>query len=149
MNCPNCGSSKVRRSKRTPAERIFLTMVVTRPFRCEDCIFRFFSWVWRSAEPSHLEADPNSLVYNSPTAALHSSFSRSRRKIRRLAVHAQSFKPRLALRPGALNSWFKKPIVANPPAPARVARPRVMPEAPKESLPEILGVIMEIKHQAS
>jgi hypothetical protein len=147
MNCPNCGSSKVRRSKRSVAERIFLTMLVTRPFRCEDCIGRFFGWVWRESGVSQLQADPNSLVYTSPTAALHSSFSRSRRKVRKHAKPANLLQPQPVLRPGFLASWLRKPIATNAPAAMHTSRPRVMPEPRGESLPEILGVILEIKHQ--
>jgi hypothetical protein len=96
-----------------------------------------------------MEADPNSLVYTSPTAALHSSLSRSRRKARKRAKSAEVLQPAGAARPGFLASWLQKPIVARPLSPVRVSRPRVMPEPRAESLPEILGVILEIKHQPS
>jgi predicted RNA-binding Zn-ribbon protein involved in translation (DUF1610 family) len=147
MSCPNCGSSKVRRSKRSAGERIFLTMLVTRPFRCEDCIGRFFSWVWQAPDGSSLSADPHSLVYTSPTAALHSSHSRSRRKTHKHAYPAAAFQP--APHTGFLRNWLKKPIITNAPSPSRGFKPRVMPEPRAESLPEILGVILEIKHQTS
>lgn len=96
-----------------------------------------------------MEADPNSLVYTSPTAALHSSLSRSRRKARKRAKSAEVLQPARAARPGFLTSWLQKPIVARSPSPVRASRPRVMPEPRAESLPEILGVILEIKHQPS
>lgn len=149
MTCPNCGSCRVRRSRRTTAEKLFLVMLATRPFRCEDCIGRFFSWVWRSPAPNAADTDVNSLVYNSPTAALHSGVSRSHKKHRKVKV---PWPVRASLH-GLIASWLGKPLLHQ----AQVASnaintsssPRVMPEPRRESLPEILGVILEMKHQAS
>ena len=125
-------------------------MLVTRPFRCDDCIARFFSWLWRSSAISGPETDLNSLVYKSPTAALHSSVYRSRRKSRRAAKSLRQ-RPSVA---GFLGSWLKKPIqqpcqplLAAPAAAAQMSKPRVMADPRTNSLPEILGVILEIKHQ--
>jgi hypothetical protein len=146
MSCPNCGSSKVRRSRRNVAEKIFLSMLVTRPFRCDDCIARFFSWMWRSPELSGPSADLSSLVYNSPTAALHSSVYRSRRKSRRAAKVVAQRTPLT----GVIASWLKKPIkqpAASSTAAVPGTRPRVIADPRPDSLPEILGVILEMKQQ--
>jgi hypothetical protein len=125
-------------------------MLVTRPFRCDDCVSRFFSWLWRSAAISGPQTDLNSLVYKSPTAALHSSVYRSRRKSRRAA----KLLPQRSSIAGFVNSWLKKPIqqpsqqrVAAPAVAAQMFTPRVMADPRPNSLPEILGVILEIKHQ--
>lgn|ERR1700730_5274424 len=150
MICPHCDSSRVRRSKRSVAEKAFLPMLLLRPFRCEDCISRYFTWIWRSAS----EAAPasgtrrQSLVYQSPAAALHSTV-RPSRKLRRKSNPgtAQDGLPqRLAF---SLRSWLSEPIQA-PKHPANVAPAAASQPAtatPKaEFFPEILGVILEIKH---
>ena len=122
-------------------------MLLTRPFRCDDCVARFFSWLWRSSPVGGPESDLNSLVYKSPTAALHSSVYRSRRKSRRATKVSQ---PQRIPLTSLLGTWLKKPIQrrsANPEAAAQLSRPRVMADPRRDSLPEILGVILEIKHQ--
>lgn len=133
------------------AERLFLVMLVTRPFRCEDCIGRFFSWVWRSPALTGTDGDVNSLVYNSPTAALHSGVYRSRKQHRKSKVKV-SQSVRAPLR-GLIASWLQTPIQPKAPVASSAinasSSPRVMPEPRRESLPEILGVILEMKHQAS
>ncbi len=155
MACPNCGSSKVRRSRRNTAEKIFLTMLVTRPFRCEDCIGRFFSWLWQPSAVAGPDADKNSLVYRSPTAALHSSVHRSRKKGRTATAASEVPQPRRAPIRSLVGAWLTNPIQqrsANTPAAARVVKvsePQVVPDPQRDSLPEILGVILEMKHQAS
>ena len=126
-------------------------MLVTRPFRCEDCIGRFFSWVWRSPALTGSDGDVNSLVFSSPTAALHSGVYRSRKKHRKPKVKVSQ--PLRAPLRDLIASWLQKPIQHKAQVTSSVinapSSPRVMPEPRRESLPEILGVILEMKHQAS
>jgi len=43
IRCPLCQSKRIHRSKRKGIiERVFLAMMLVRPFRCERCDFRFF-----------------------------------------------------------------------------------------------------------
>jgi len=52
VNCPFCQSKRIYPSRRRGIiERSFLTMVCVRPFRCENCDFRFYRW--------SLSANPN------------------------------------------------------------------------------------------
>jgi hypothetical protein len=166
MTCPNCGSSRVRRAKRNIAEKIFLTMLVTRPFRCEDCIARFFGWIWsRAANSAAPCIDARSLVYTSPAAALHTDLKPRGKRRRRVyapapepqfQAHAkpatQNKRPhfkRPHFSPATVASWLSKPIHHTKPA-------RVVQEAPPvrrsaasantEFFPEIIGVIAEVKH---
>lgn len=45
LNCPHCHSEQIYRSRRRGViERRILTMVFMRPFRCNQCAFRFFRW---------------------------------------------------------------------------------------------------------
>ena len=152
MMCPHCGSSKVRQSKRNIAERVFLSILLTRPFRCEDCVARFYGWLWRSSPQVALAGtDANSLVYRSSTAALHSASRRSRswrRKSKPVAVQPQP-QPAFSVA-SSVSSLMSKPIrAAKEPvreaAPAIPAR-RIMPEPPQRFFPEVLGVILELKH---
>ena len=42
-NCPRCESDQIRRSKRRGLlERVPLTLIFVRPFRCRECRHRFF-----------------------------------------------------------------------------------------------------------
>jgi hypothetical protein len=121
-------------------------MLLLRPFRCEDCIGRFFGLLWRSPDPSTLTADTNSLVYRSSGAALHSAAFRGRRR----PTYAKGIRPATASVSGFFTSWIKKPIherkVIPNEAPA-ISRP---PQPTKqEFFPEILGVILEVKHEPS
>jgi hypothetical protein len=152
MNCPNCGSSKVRQSKRSIGEKIFLSLLVTRPFRCEDCIARFYGWLWRSSPQVALAGnDANSLVYRSSTAALHSTSRKSRGWRRKSKPAAARPQPQPAFSvASSVSSWMSKPIrTAKEPvresAPAIPPR-RIMPEPPQRFFPEVLGVILEVKH---
>jgi len=150
MNCPHCGSSKVRQSKRSIAERIFLSLVLTRPFRCEDCIARFFGRLWKlSPRVAPVGNYANSLVYSSPTAALHTASRRPRgwrRKTKPAVVQPQ---PAVSVS-SSVSSWMTKPIRA-PKEPVRESAPaipqvRVMREPAQRFFPEVLGVILEVKH---
>lgn len=151
MKCPNCGSSRVRQSKRTAAEKVFLSMLVTRPFRCEDCIARFNSWIWRSApDQATTTPDENSLVYRSATAALHTGVYRSRKKRRR--AKTGNLRPAATSISNSVGSWLKKPIQQPKVVgqKAQVAIVRQIPDpAPQGFLPVILGVILEMKHETS
>jgi DNA-directed RNA polymerase subunit RPC12/RpoP len=45
ITCPNCGSASTHRSKTKGfQETVFLAMIFSRPFRCEECDSRFFRW---------------------------------------------------------------------------------------------------------
>ena len=152
MICPHCGSSKVRQSKRSIAERVFLSLLMTRPFRCEDCIARFFSWLWKSSPKVSLAgSDANSLVYRSPTAALHTASHKPRgwRRKSKPAVLQPQPRPAFSLS-SSVSSWMSKPIrtpqeSVRESAPAMPQR-RIMPEPPQRFFPEVLGVILELKH---
>jgi len=41
MKCPNCGNKRIRESMRTRGEK---SVPFFRPYRCEDCRYRFW-WV--------------------------------------------------------------------------------------------------------
>ena len=48
--CPDCGSHLVRHSRRrTFVERIAFLLLLVRPYRCDDCDIRFFTFETRSA----------------------------------------------------------------------------------------------------
>jgi len=165
MTCSNCGSSRLRRSKRSLGERVFLPIVLIRPFRCEDCISRFYGWLWQSPQTSSTEADVNSRVYQSSTAALHSAGYRIR-GVRR-SVIAKGLQPFLRLTGTPIASWLSKPIhqqragnveLASAAAVGETALPREgqldagglqasYSNVPTklQSTPEILGVIPERK----
>jgi hypothetical protein len=91
-----------------------------------------------------------SLVYQSPTAALHSSVSRLRKRRRKLGMKALQISGTSI--PGLISSWLKKPIpqrkLRAQPAPT-MPGPRVIPDPKTEFSAEILGVILEMKHEAS
>src|ERR1700759_2752327 len=100
MICPNCRSVRVRKAKRSLGEKIFLPLLLTRPYRCEDCIARFNSFLWRStADFSAESADSNSKVYRSATAALHSAVYGSRKARRYRATKEAKYLPAGALAP--------------------------------------------------
>jgi hypothetical protein len=153
MTCSNCGSSRFRRSKRSLGERVFLPILLVRPFRCEDCISRFYGWLWQSPGTSSAEADVKSLVYQSSTAALHTAGYRLRGVRRRLiAKGLQPFR-RLAGKP--ITSWLSKPVPQQRYANVALAADDIsavasqagyfnVPSKP-QSAPEILGVIPERK----
>lgn len=153
MTCSNCGSSRFRRSKRSLGERVFLPILLVRPFRCEDCISRFYGWLWQSPGTSSAEADVKSLVYQSSTAALHTAGHRLRGVRRRLiAKGLQPFR-RLAGKP--ITSWLSKPVPQQRYTNVALAADDIsavasqagyfnVPSKP-QSAPEILGVIPERK----
>jgi hypothetical protein len=165
MTCSNCGSSRLRRSKRSLGERVFLPIVLIRPFRCEDCISRFYGWLWQSPQTSSTEADVNSRVYQSSTAALHSAGYRIR-GVRR-SVILKGLQPFLRLTGTPIASWLSKPIHQQRSGNVKLARAQAVgasmqpsaghlntaepqtgyisgPSKP-QSTPEILGVIPERK----
>ena len=153
MICSNCGSSRLRRSKRSLGERVFLPIMLVRPFRCEDCISRFYGWLWQSPKTSSAEADTRSLVYHSSTAALHSA-GRSTASVRRRVI-AKGLQPfrRLAGKPIA--SWLSKAIPQQRYTNVALAADDINAVASQagyfdaqlnpRSAPEILGVIPERK----
>lgn len=162
MTCSNCGSSRLRRSKRSLGERVFLPILLVRPFRCEDCISRFYGWLWQSPpSSSSLEADGHSRVYQSSTAALHSAgyhMGRIRRKI-----IMKGLRPFRKWAGTPVSSWLSKPISAVHAASGEAAgeqRARVRAAAAglsagstgaghavSQLAPEILGVIPERKNE--
>jgi len=49
--CPNCGSTDVHRSQRWGmVECALLPIVLTRPYRCERCDFRFFGLIFMTRD---------------------------------------------------------------------------------------------------
>ena len=46
LNCPNCGASTVRRSRRANASEMVRMMLGVYPFRCTSCGNRFWANVW-------------------------------------------------------------------------------------------------------
>jgi hypothetical protein len=153
MTCWNCGSIRLRRSKRSLGERIFLPILLVRPFRCEDCISRFYGWLWQSPSgTSTAEADVKSLVYQSSTAALHSAGYRVRGVRRRVIAGLRPFR---GLAGTPITSWLSKPIHQRRSANVELAGGDLnsaasqvdylnVPSKP-QSAPEILGVIPERK----
>src|ERR1700751_4098947 len=107
MICSNCGSSRLRRSKRSLGERVFLPFLLVRPFRCEDCISRFDGWLWQSPKNSSAEADVKSRVYQSSTAALHSAGYRVHGLRRKVIAGLRPFQG-LAGKPMA--TWLSKRV---------------------------------------
>jgi hypothetical protein len=129
-----------------------MPLLASRPFRCEDCISRFVSWMWRTPESFSPQADQRSLVYRSATAALHSGVYRAHRwRWRRRTVKAITAVIGTHA-PHAVKSWLDEPVSAPVPrakSPAiAVARTPTQPrEAPAtEGFPEVLGVILEMKN---
>jgi hypothetical protein len=153
MTCSNCGSSRLRRSKRSLGERVFLPIVLIRPFRCEDCISRFYGWLWQSPQTSSTEADVNSRVYQSSTASLHSAGYRIR-GVRR-SVIAKGLQPFLRLTGTPIASWLSKPVAQQRSSKVALTADDITAVASQagyfnapskpQSAPEILGVIPERK----
>jgi hypothetical protein len=155
MTCSNCGSSRLRRSKRSLGERVFLPIVLMRPFRCEDCISRFYGWLWQSPGTSSAEADVKSLVYQSSTAALHTAGYRIR-SMRRRAI-ARGLRPFRRLTGASTNTWLSKPVPQQRYTNVALAADDISALASQagylnvsskpQSAPEILGVIPERKNE--
>jgi hypothetical protein len=153
MICSNCGGSRLRRSKRSLGERVFLPILLVRPFRCEDCISRFYGWLWQSPKTSLTEADTRSLVYQSSTAALHSA-GHGIRNVRRRVI-AKGLQPFRRLTGTPISSWLSKPtpqqrstnVALTADDITAVASQVGYFDAPPrpQSAPEILGVIPERK----
>lgn len=151
MKCPNCRSSRVRRAKRTIGERVFLSLLLARPFRCEDCIHRYFSFLFASGSNlAGLIPDGKSLVYRSSTAALHSAEHRRRGARRKVYSDGPIHLSGASAAPAAASM---SAATQRPPQ-QKTAQGKALPvrESPKpksESFPEILGIILEMKHQTS
>jgi hypothetical protein len=155
MICSNCGSSRLRRSKRSLGERVFLPILLVRPFRCEDCISRFYGWLWQSPKNSLTEADTRSLVYQSSTAALHSA-GYGIRNVRRRVI-AKGLQPFRRLTGKPITSWLSKPIPQQRYTNVALAADDINAVASQagyfngpskpQSAPEILGVIPERKNE--
>src|SRR5580692_10268004 len=45
--CPACQSDQVRRARTGGIAEPFLAKLLIRPYRCEECDFRFFRWSTR------------------------------------------------------------------------------------------------------
>ena len=153
MTCSNCGSSRLRRSKRSLGERVFLPLLLVRPFRCEDCISRFYGWLWQSPGNSSAEADEKSRVYQSSSAALHSAGSGLRRLRRRML--AKGLQPVRRLTGTPVTSWLSKSVPQERFTNVALAADDINAVASQagyfnvaskpQSAPEILGVIPERK----
>jgi hypothetical protein len=58
-SCPKCESARIYRSKRRGiVERIILTMISVRPFRCERCDARFYVWFVSTNPQASRKATP-------------------------------------------------------------------------------------------
>jgi hypothetical protein len=160
MICPNCSSARVRKAKRSLGEKIFLPLLLTRPYRCEDCIARFNSFLWqRTSDLSAMPADYNSKVYRSATAALHSAVYGSRRARRYRATKEAQYLPAGTTAPEnsgslahlssprAVAAWLKKPIVEPKALPPEGVKGMAPPAKAADGFPEILAVILELKHE--
>jgi hypothetical protein len=128
-----------------------LSLLIARPFRCEDCIHRYFSFLWASGSSrAGVSPDAKSLVYRSSTAALHSADRNHRgarhkvntRGPRRVpAPLAAAAAPLLSKANAAQQSLQPSRAQGN------VLPKRESPRRKSEGFPEILGVILEMKHQ--
>jgi hypothetical protein len=127
-----------------------------RPFRCEDCISRFYGWLWQSPTGnSSAEADVRSLVYQSSSAALHTAGHRIR-GVRRSLI-AKGLQPFRRLTGTPITSWLSKPIHQQGSTNVALAGGHLNPGVPQaayldapskpRSAPEILGVIPERKNE--
>jgi ribosomal protein S27AE len=55
--CPRCGQSYLFRSHRRPMEKVFLSLMGWRPYRCGTCDFRFYLEAKRDSNPvQHMSA---------------------------------------------------------------------------------------------
>ncbi|MDQ1405842.1 MAG: hypothetical protein QOG55_1471 [Acidobacteriaceae bacterium] len=88
-------------------ERVFLPILLVRPFRCEDCISRFYGWLWQSPKNSTAEADVKSLVYQSSSAALHSAGYRVRGVRGRVIAGLRPFR---GFAGTPIATWLSKPV---------------------------------------
>lgn len=124
-------------------------MLLARPFRCEDCIHRYFGFLLASGSRlAGVFPDAKSLVYRSSTAALHSADHRhrgSRRKV--YSESPEHVSVTIAAAAAASMSMpvqqplRQKAVQGNPLALRENSKPK------SEFFPEILGVILE--HQTS
>lgn len=152
MTCSNCGSSRLRRSKRSLGERVFLPILMVRPFRCEDCISRFYGWLWQSPGSSSAEADVKSLVYRSSSAALHSAGHRIRGVRGRVIAGLRPFR---GLAGTPIATWLSKTVSQERSTNVALTADHINAVAlqdgylnvpsKQQSAPEILGVIPERK----
>jgi hypothetical protein len=136
-------------------ERVFLPILLVRPFRCEDCISRFYGWLWQSPGTSSTEADVKSRVYQSSTAALHTAGYRIRGVRRR--VIAKGLQPFRRLTGGPITSWLSKPVPQQRYTNVALAADDISAVASQaeyfnapskpQAAPEILGVIPERKNE--
>jgi hypothetical protein len=155
MICSNCGSSRLRRSKRSLGEKVFLPILLVRPFRCEDCISRFYGWLWQSPGNSSAEADVKSLVYQSSSAALHSA-GYGMRSVRRRMI-AKGLQPLRRLTRTPITTWLSKPVTQQRSTNVALTADDITAVASQagvfnapskpQSAPEILGVIPECKSE--
>lgn len=119
-----------------------MSLLIARPFRCEDCIHRYFSFLWASGSSlAGISPDAKSLVYRSSTAALHSADRKHRGPRRVPAPLAATAAPLLSKANAA-----QQPLQPSP-AQGNVLPKREGPRRKSEGFPEILGVILEMKHQ--
>lgn len=124
-------------------------MLLARPFRCEDCIHRYFSFLWASGSNlAGLIPDSKSLVYRSSTAALHSADHRHRSPRRK--VYSERPEHVSVTFAAAAAASISKPVQQPLRQKALQGNALTLRENSKpksEFFPEILGVILE--HQRS
>lgn len=62
--CPECKTRRICRSRRRGfAERILLTMVFVRPFRCVKCDARFFRWSPLGEVPTSVQNEASNISH--------------------------------------------------------------------------------------
>lgn len=126
-------------------------MLLARPFRCEDCIHRYFSFLWASGSKlAGVVPDAKSLVYRSSTAALHSADHKHRGARRKVYSDGSERVSGVIAAPAA--SSMSKPIqqpLRQSTVQGAVLSLRENPQPKSEYFPEILGIILEMKQQTS
>lgn len=126
-------------------------MLLARPFRCEDCIHRYFGFLLASGSRfAGVFPDAKSLVYRSSTAALHSADHKHRGGRRKVYSDGPAQVPAVFAAPAFA------PLSEGMPqrSPQKLVQGNGLPmrqaSKPKSELfPEILGIILEMKHQTS
>jgi hypothetical protein len=124
-------------------------MLLARPFRCEDCIHRYFGFLLASGSKfAGVFPDAKSLVYRSSTAALHSADHKHRSARRK--VYSDGPKHVSGVIAAPVASSISKPIQHL--LRQKTVQANALPireNSRSEFFPEILGIILEVKHQTS
>jgi DNA-directed RNA polymerase subunit RPC12/RpoP len=105
LNCPNCGVSTVRRSRRANISQLFRMMLGVYPFRCMACGDRFSAnvWLvssWRYAKcPRCLNLNltdwPKRHYHVTTWGQIMSALGAKKQRCNRCRTNFMSFRPRL------------------------------------------------------